>query len=184
MQQINEAVVNMEVQTIEADNFGWIVQQHQKKIFRILMFLVKDEGTAENLTQECFLRAFRNRDSFRGESNLETWLVRIALNLAYDYRRNRRWIFWRSVTQTDRIESMPVRDTCPTPERALLDKELLETVQAAVDRLSERQRTVFLLRYLEDMSLDEIAGVLRLPVGTVKSHLFRAVRSIRRVCGK
>jgi RNA polymerase sigma-70 factor (ECF subfamily) len=184
MQQINEAVVNMEVQTIEADNFGWIVQQHQKRIFRILMFLVKDEDTAENLTQECFLRAFRNRDSFRGESSLATWLLRIALNLAYDYRKSRRWIFWRSVTQTDQIESIPVRDTCPTPERVLLDKELLETVQAAVDRLPERQRTVFLLRYLEDMSLDEIAGVLRLPVGTVKSHLFRAVRSIRRVCGK
>jgi RNA polymerase sigma-70 factor (ECF subfamily) len=65
-----------------------------------------------------------------------------------------------------------------------LNKELLETVQAAVDRLSERQRTVFLLRYLEDMSLDEISGVLQLPVGTVKSHLFRAVRSIRRACGK
>jgi len=178
----DEAIVDMEIQTIEADDFDWIVQQHQKRIYRVLLFLVKDTDTAENLTQECFLRAFRRCRSFRGESSLATWLVRIAVNLTHDHRRNRRWAFWRRLHKTDQIETMPVWDVRRTPERAFLDKELLDAVQAAVDRLSERQRTVFLLRFVEEMSLEEISRVTGLPTGTVKTHLFRAVRSIRKTC--
>jgi len=177
-----ETVVDMEIQTIESDDFDWIVQQYQKRIYRVLLFMVKDADTAENLTQDCFLRAFRQRESFRGESSLATWLVSIAVNLAHDYRRNRRWAFWRRLKQTDQIEKIPVLDMQPTPEQAVLEKELLAEVQAAVDKLSERQRTVFLLRFIEDMSLDEIAGVMDMPTGTVKTHLFRAVTSIRRTC--
>ena len=184
MTQTDEAFADMETQAIEADDFDWIVPQHQKRIYRMLLFMVKDADTAESLTQECFLRAFRKRDSFRGESALATLLLRIAINLAYDHRRNRRRAFWRRLRREGQIENIPVQDFRQAPERALLDKELVQTVQSAVARLSERQRAVFMLRFLEEMSLDEIAGVMCLPVGTVKSHLFRATQSIRRACGR
>jgi RNA polymerase sigma-70 factor (ECF subfamily) len=100
-------VVNagLEMCSIEQD-FDWIVAQNQKQIYRTLLFLVRDADAAENLTQECFLRAFRMRSKFRGESTPATWLVRIAINLAQDHNRNRRWVFWRRLTRTDRIDAM------------------------------------------------------------------------------
>src|SRR5512146_1096135 len=97
---INSRVAGMEMCPIEQDSFEWIVFQNQKRIYRTLLFLVRDADAAETLTQECFLRAFRMRNEFRGESGVTTWLVRIAINLAHDHNRNRRWAFWRRLTRT------------------------------------------------------------------------------------
>ena len=86
----------MEMCPMEQDDFDGIVFQNQKRIYRTLLLLVRDADAAENLTQECFLHAFRMRNGFRGESGVATWLVRIAINLAHDHNRNRRWAFWSS----------------------------------------------------------------------------------------
>jgi RNA polymerase sigma-70 factor, ECF subfamily len=167
---------------IEQDDFDWIVFQNQKRIFRTLLFLVRDEDTAETLTQECFLRAFRMRHKFRGESGLTTWLMRIAINLAYDHNRNKRWTFWRRLTRTDWIQAMNLVDPRRSPEQAIIDSQSLNAVGSAVGRLSERQRTVFLLRFVEEMPLEEIAAVMDLRLGTVKSHLHRAIEAVRMAC--
>jgi len=95
MQQAGRAVVETDVRSIGPDDFDWIVSRHQQRIYRILLSIVKDRDMAEVLTQECFLRAYRKHASFRGDSSLATWLVRIAVNLAHDHARNRRRAFWR-----------------------------------------------------------------------------------------
>jgi RNA polymerase sigma-70 factor, ECF subfamily len=156
MSRTRTADTEMEMCPIEQDDFEWIVSQNQKRIYRTLLFLVRDADTAETLTQECFLRAFRKRGEFRGESSLATWLVRIAVNLARDHNRNRRWAFWRRLMRTDRIETIGLADSRRSPEQTIADRETLGTVWAAVERLAERQKTIFLLRFVEEMSLEEM----------------------------
>jgi RNA polymerase sigma-70 factor (ECF subfamily) len=172
----------MEMCPFEQDDFGLIVFQNQKRIYRTLLFLVRDSDAAENLTQECFLRAFRMRSKFRGESGLVTWLVRIAINLAHDHNRNRRWAFWRRLKRTDRIDAIDPVDSRRSPEQVMIDSESLSAVWSAVGRLSERQKAVFLLRFIEEIPLEEIAETMDLELGTVKSHLHRAVETVRKAC--
>ena len=166
----------------ELDDFEPVVQLHQRRIYRVLLGMVRDPDTAENLTQECFLKAYRSRASFRGEASVGTWLLKIAINLARDHRRSRARGFWQSLFSAsedvaDITESLP--DPHPSPERVLLAQEEVATVWAAVEELSPRQRAVFILRFVEEMSLEEIAQATSLKLGTVKAHLFRAVGSIR-----
>jgi RNA polymerase sigma-70 factor, ECF subfamily len=168
--------------TIEQDDFEQIVFQNQKRIFRTLLFLVRDSDAAENLTQECFLRAFRMRDQFRGESAVTTWLVRIAINLAYDHNRNRKWAFWRKLSRTEEINTASLVDSGRSPEQAMIESQSLNAVWIAVGRLSARQRTVFLLRFIEEMPLEDIGAVMGLKAGTVKSHLHRAIQAVRIAC--
>lgn len=182
MNRIKAAEPELHRQTIETADFDWIVFHHQKQVYRTLLFLVRDPDTAEALTQECFLRAFRTRDGFRGESSLTTWLVRIAINLAHDHNRSRRWAFWRRLTRTDRIDLLHAVDSRSSPEKAMIDGELMGAVGSAVERLSERQKTVFLLRFIEDMPLEAIAETLNVETGTVKSHLHRAIEAVRKTC--
>ncbi len=169
---------------IAAEEFDQIVRLYQQRIYRILLLLLADRDAADTLTQECFLRAFKQRTGFRREASLQTWLVRIAVNLAHDHRKNRRRAFWKRLLQASgRIESeealMGLEETHPSPERALLAREELLRVWTAVERLSQKQRTIFLLRFVEEMSLAEIAQTLKVELGTVKSHLFRAIGMVR-----
>ena len=86
---------------IAAEEFDHIVRSHQRRVFRVLFSLVRDRDLADNLTQDCFLRAYQKRATFRGEASVETWLIRIAVNLARDHARNRRLAFWRNILQRD-----------------------------------------------------------------------------------
>jgi RNA polymerase sigma-70 factor (ECF subfamily) len=144
--------------------------------------MLRDADEADNLTQECFLRAYQNLSTFRGESSLETWLLRIAANLARDHARNRKRSFWKRLLGLEGGEeqtSVPMVSPSPTPEQQLLAREEVDAVWRAARELSEQQRAVFLLRFVEEMELNEIGEVLRLRVGTVKSHLFRALQAVR-----
>lgn len=182
MNRIKVAESEMNRHAIESADFDWIVFHHQKQVYRTLLFLVRDADAAEALVQECFLRAFRMRNSFRGESNVATWLVRIAINLAHDHNRNRRWAFWRRLTRTDRIDLIRAVDVRRSAEQAVIDSESLNVIQSAVEKLTARQKTVFLLRFMEDMPLENIAEAMDLEIGTVKSHLHRAIEAVRGAC--
>ena len=173
------------VRGIPLETFDQLVVTHQRRIHRILLTLLRDGDAADTLTQEVFLRAFQKRADFRGEARVGTWLVRIALNLAKDHRRNRRLAFWRRLVRHDQsrdgTDVAPwVRDPAPSAERTIVAREQLAAIQVAVDRLSHRQRTCFVLRFVEAMTIEEIAEALQLEVGTVKAHLSRAVSTLRR----
>lgn len=183
MNRIKAAESKMDRHTIEPADFEWIVCHHQRQIYRTLLFLVRDPDAAEALVQECFLRAFKMRGSFRGESSIATWLVRIAINLAHDHNRNRRWAFWRNLTRTEQINQIHAVDARRSPEQAVIDSESLDAVRSAVENLSERQKMVFLLRFVEEMTLEDIAAAMNLEIGTVKSHLHRAIEAVKKACG-
>jgi len=168
---------------ITAADFEQIVRRYQRKVYRVLLLMLKNPEDADNLTQESFLRAYTSRKSFRGECSEQTWLIRIAVNLVRDHARNRRAGFWKRLLRleddgvvTDKGEPPSIK---PSPERGMLAREELDAVWRAVDGLSARQKEVFVLRFAEEMELKEIAEVLDLRIGTVKAQLFRAVTSVR-----
>jgi len=170
------------VEDAAQQEFATLVARLRPQIFRFLLASMRDVDMAETLTQECFLKAHRHWSSFRGESSAITWLMRIAINLQKDHWRNRRIQFWRhtrsnAVDADDASEWLPSNES--SPEQQLLAREQVKRVWQAVDGLSERQRTVFLLRYVEEMEIAEIGQATGLNEGTVKAHLSRAVGRVR-----
>ena len=169
-------------------DFEQVVRRHQRRVHRFLLMTLRDPEEADNLTQDCFLRAYLNRTSFRGEASVETWLLRIAANLVRDRARNRKAGFWKRLLglDGDGEDGLPTRIVSPhpSPEQRLLAEEEVEAVWEIVGQLSEQQRAVFTLRFVEEMELKEIAKILELRVGSVKSHLFRAVQALRSRLGE
>ncbi len=171
---------------IAAQEYSQMVASYRPQIFRFLLASTRDVDLAETLTQECFLKAHRHWSSFRGESTAMTWLMRIAINLQKDHWRNRRLQFWRqarteSVSAEDAGEWLPSGES--SPEQQLSAREQVGRVWKSVKGLSERQRTVFLLRYVEEMEIAEIGRATGLNQGTVKAHLSRALGRVRAELG-
>ncbi len=164
-------------------DFDRLVPEHQQRIYRILLGLLHDPDAADDLTQDCFVRAYQKRGGLRAASSVGTWLVSIAINLARDHVRNRRAGFWRrlfAAAPEERDQALAsMDDRQASAEKRLIAAQELSGVWRAVDALSQRQREVFLLRFVEDMTLDEIATATRMQVGTVKAHLSRAVSAVR-----
>jgi len=171
---------------LAAEEFDALVRRHQRRIYRVLLGQLRDHDAAETLTQECFLRAYQHRHRFRGESSAATWLVRIALNLAYDHAKSRRASFWKKLFASRRrdqesearhVAELP--DAQASPEQQVLAREAARAVWSAAAELPEKQRAVFLLRFVEDMTLAEIAESTGSELGTVKAHLHRALINVR-----
>jgi len=163
--------------------FDDVVREHQSRIYRVLWCELRDDEAAATLTQDCFLKAYRGRAEFRGDSSVQTWLVRIAINLARDYQRSRRHRFWRKLlggnAKEAELATEMAEDNAPLADRALIARQQLERTMAAVATLSPQQRTVFHLRFIEELSLEEVATTMGIEIGTVKSHLSRAVKALR-----
>ena len=164
------------------DDMDYLVTTYEQRIFRFHLSSLRDRDVALSLTQDTFVRAWAARASFRGDCAISTWLMRIALNLIRDHTRTERFRFWKraaltAVDVSDVSEHLPNRDS--SPESRLIAHEQLALVWNTVAQLSDRQRNIFLLRFVEELELSEIAGITSLPISTVKTHLYRALAAIR-----
>lgn len=162
--------------------FGLLVSKYQRKLMRLLSRLVRDSAEVEDVAQETFIKAYRALPSFRGDSAFYTWLYRIGINTAKNFlvsqgRRAPTLTGFDSEEAETFEEGEQLRDN-NTPERLMLSKQIAETVDAAMDSLPEELRTAIMLRELEGMSYEEIAGVMECPIGTVRSRIFRAREAI------
>jgi len=171
-----------------AGDFEAMVQLYRRKVFRFALASLRDIDAAESVTQDCFLRAYQSRERFEQRCSLQTWLMQIAVNLIRDHARNRRLQFWKRANRTaQRMEAaaVAIADRGRTPEAQALLRERVAAIWSAAGRLPAKQRTVFLLRFVEEMDLLEIAAATGMKEGTVKTHLFRALRAVRdRIGGK
>jgi len=164
------------------ETFDALVERSQKRVFRIVYALVRDADIAASLTQDTFLRAYRARERFRGEAASDTWLVSIALNVARDHLKSRRQSFWRRLVRgADPVllDGAGARPPLPSAERALLAREDVARVFETVRSLSPQQREVFVLRFVDEMAITDIAAALQVTAGTVKAHLHRATTAVR-----
>jgi RNA polymerase sigma-70 factor (ECF subfamily) len=170
--------------------FEALVRQYQGKAFAIAYNMCSgDSEEARELTQESFLRAFRGLKNFHGKSSFYTWFYRILINTCLDGRRRRnRWeglfSFWRrgnrGKASIDEI-NVGYQDSkeYSNPMAALNNKQLAQEIKQALSSLPEKQRVVFQLKVLHGMRIREIAKIMGLAEGTVKSHLFRATHFMR-----
>ena len=170
------------VQRGEKRAFDLLVAKYQRKLFRLLSRLIRDQAEIEDVAQEAFIKAYRALPNFRGESAFYTWLYRIAINTAKNYlvAQGR-----RAPTQTEteiedaeNFEDGESLRTEDTPDRMLLSKQVAEAVNRAIERLPEDLRTAIVLRELEGLSYEEIAVSMNCPIGTVRSRIFRAREAV------
>jgi RNA polymerase sigma-70 factor (ECF subfamily) len=166
----------------DLEDIDELVRIHRSSVLRHAWWLLKDRDLAESVTQDCFLRAFKARALYRGQCSVRTWLLAIATNLVRDTARSRGFRFWKQVnTSAVDVHELGSRLACrqQTAEANLLVREKLRHLWATVDGLPGKQRTVFLLRFVEEMPVSEIADSTGLNLSTVKSLLYRALRTVR-----
>jgi RNA polymerase sigma-70 factor (ECF subfamily) len=155
---------------------------YRSRLLRFVAYSTGDQDLAETIVQDCLLKAYNARESFRGDCSVYTWLAHIALNLVRDHQRTRKFQFWRRVERTapdlsEMASLLPSGQS--SPERQMLARERAEQVTAALEDLSANQRTIFLMRFIEEMELQEICQATGMQISTVKTHLHRAVKAVR-----
>ena len=162
--------------------FDLLVTKYQRKLGRLLSRFIRDPAEVEDVSQEAFIKAYRALPSFRGDSAFYTWLYRIGINTAKNYlvaqgRRAPTSTEFDS-EEAETFESADQLRDINTPESLLLSKQIGETVNGAIDALPEELRTAIVLREIEGLSYEEIAGMMDCPIGTVRSRIFRAREAV------
>jgi len=167
------------------DAYEILIQRYQQPVYNLVYRLMNDPSDVSDIVQEVFLKVFKNIGSFRGNSSLKTWIYRIAVNEAYNHRR------WFCRHQRREVALGPeegvrsyadsLADPSRTPFDQAADHETFALVEAALDKLNPKFRTVVVLRDIEDLSYEEIATVLNVSIGTVKSRILRGREALRKI---
>ncbi|HJA49067.1 MAG TPA: sigma-70 family RNA polymerase sigma factor [Candidatus Agathobaculum intestinipullorum] len=165
----------------ETAAFEELVRLYEKRVYAVALRSSGNPEDAADIVQEVFLRAWRSIESFRGDSGLSTWLFRITMNLCVDHARHKHAQPQTQPIVTDDETERPLPDPAPTPEEHLDNRELGRELAAALEEISEEHRRIVLLRDVSGMSYTEIAEVLEISEGTVKSRLSRARIALRKV---
>lgn len=162
--------------------FDLLVLKYQRKIMRLLSRMIREPGEVEDVAQEAFIKAYRALPQFRGDSAFYTWLYRIAINTARNWQAaNSRRPSAPSIIETEDGETFSQIDNLTdisTPESMMASRQIVDTVNAAIDALPEELRTAIVLREIEGMSYEDIAQSMDCPIGTVRSRIFRAREAI------
>ena len=160
----------------DLDAFETLYHKYKEQLYRTALAITNDRGAAEEILQDCFLRAYDHIDRVDGRSSLRPWLHRIIVNLSYNWAAKRRL----RLISLEHVFGRLLMTSYGSPERAFERDELLQVVFEAIRSLSMPQRVVIVLFYLQGFSLAEIAYVVDSPVGTVKSRLHNARKALRK----
>ncbi len=176
---IDEPVLIQRARGGDLPAFRQIVEEYKMMVYRLALDMTGNPDDADDISQEVFLRAYKSLASFRGESKIRTWLYRIAVNICLDHRskKNSRLVELRDDMEGDENIARDLHQ--PLPDMSAGSHMIQGHIQKALEKLSPRERSVFVLRHYNDMSLKEIAATLSVTLGTVKSTLFRAVEKLQ-----
>lgn len=166
---------------IDVRDFGAWMSAEQKRICLLCNRLLQDRDEADSATQDTFLKAYQALKRIDTPDDPARWVTRIAVNTCLDRLRSRKWQFWRRRPSPEDEQAILAGTASGTPnaEQQILAGQIGIRLASAMERLSARQRAVFTLRHYDNCSLEEIAQVLDLEVGTVKAHMFRAISKLR-----
>ena len=156
----------------DTQSFGLLVERYQDRLFNTLLRFTGSRHDASDLVQDAFIQALVKLESFRGDAQFYTWLYRIAMNLSLSQRRRKRPVASVDAAK-DQLGEEPIEEN-HGPEQSLITKERAQLVQHALLQLGDEHRQILVLREMESCSYDEIGEILDVPVGTVRSRLFRA----------
>ena len=159
-------------------SFSKLMNRYRDSIYFMVLKMVHNRDDAEDLTIEAFGKAFNNISNYSADFAFSTWLFKIATNNSIDFIRKKRLqtTSLDQKTQTDDGEITPiaVKDHNPDPEESMMKDQRAQKIRGAIEQLSPKYRTLIELRYLDELSYEEIAEKLDIPLGTVKAQLFRA----------
>ena len=161
--------------------FETLVLDNQKNVYNLALKMTKDEEDALDISQEVFLKAYSSLKSFRGESRFSVWLYRMTYNMCLDFLRRKKRAPETSLTQVDAdgdLHDLDVPDSGSTPEEDVLQRELRITLAESIDELGAMHREILVMREITGMNYTDIAAVLRISEGTVKSRLARARKNL------
>jgi RNA polymerase sigma-70 factor (ECF subfamily) len=164
--------------------FEEILLRHQDKIYNLCRRMLGNSHDAEDATQDVFLKAYQNINKFKPEASLYTWLFRIAVNTCIDYKREP---FFESLFKSSKEGDVFVVDSptgSPSPDRLYESKQISDAIQLTLSRLPVKLRAVIVLKEIEGLSYEEIAEVLDVSIGTVKSRISRARDDLKEVLKK
>jgi len=167
--------------------FEDFVKQYEKKVYSLALRYTRNSADAMDLSQEIFIKVYTHLSDFRKEGKFSTWLHRIAVNASLDFLRKERKITLVSLSDEDQSGNeitLDIKDKAPTPEESFLKKEQMDALAASIDGLQEDYKTILILRDVQGFSYDEIAEILHLEGGTVKSRIFRAREALRKLISK
>ena len=163
----------------DADAFEQLVAAYRDQVFRLALRMCGNEADADEVAQEAFLSAWKALPNFRGDSQFSTWLYQLTSHAAIDLmRREKRQIAAEDITEV----SAP--DPAPGPQQQAEQSETRQAVRDAMAQLSPEYRQIVVLRFLQELSYEEIGTVLKLPPGTVKSRLNRAKAQLKDILSK
>ena len=167
---------------VSGDFASWMLSE-QRRVYSLCRRLLQDPDDADCATQDVFLKAYQalQREDAKALDDPARWLTRIAVNTCLDRLRSQKWQLWRRrpSPEDEAIILAKTASRRPEAEERYYATEIMARIDAALTRLSGRQRVVFALRHYEDKSLEEIGQILGLDIGTVKAHMFRAVAKLR-----
>lgn len=155
-----------------AEEFEEIASEHENRVYRMCYHMMGNQQDAMDCAQEAMLRAFRSFPSFRRESGAATWLTRIAMNVCVDELRKRKKVL--SLDELREKSGFDVADAAPGAYARLEEKERIVILRESLQKLPDEVRQLIVLRDMEGMSYDEMAALLEIPLGTVKSRINRA----------
>ncbi|NWQ44471.1 RNA polymerase sigma factor SigW [Bacillus sp. EB106-08-02-XG196] len=180
-----EALIKKRIKQVikgDQDAFAEIVEIYSNSIFQLGYRMLGNRHEAEDIAQEAFIRAYVNIKSFNQDLKFSTWLFRIATNLCIDRIRKKKPDYYldAEVSGTDGLTMYSqLSSNSPLPENELESLELQETVQTEILKLPEKYRSVIVLKYMEELSLNEISEILDMPLGTVKTRIHRGREALR-----
>mgnify|MGYP000194944464 FL=1 len=165
----------------DTNAFGTLVASYEKFIFNVACKMFSNSEDASDIAQEALIKAYKNIDKFDFNSSFSTWLYRITVNACIDEMRRRKGRESISIDAEDEESGLAVQieDTSLGAEERVIQNETVSEVRAAIDKLSEEHKTVIILRDLQDMTYEQVAQTLDLSIGTVKSRLARARKSLK-----
>ena len=167
----------------DRDAFAELVELYKDKVYQVSYRMLGNAQEAEDVAQETFLRVYANIGNYDPSYKFSTWIYRIATNLCIDHLRKRKQVYSldRELEGTDGLDWHDrLADQGPNPEESLLTGELQGQVQEAIESLTPKYRSIITLRYIEDLSLNEISEVLKLPVSTIKTRIHRGREALRK----
>lgn len=184
LEAADDPTLVLQVQRGNPAAFEALMRRYNRRLYRTARAILKDDAAAEDALQEGYMAAYRHIGDFRGEAQLGTWLTRIVVNQALQALRKtrREQVVVLFDERADELEDVAERADPPltgTPEKAMLRTEMRRLIERKIDELPEGYRTVFMLREVEDMTVEETAASLGIPAATVRSRLFRAKARLR-----
>jgi RNA polymerase sigma-70 factor (ECF subfamily) len=187
--RVEEAAIVAELKAGSEEAYAWLIAEFQRPVYGLVYRMVSDPADAADTTQDVFLKVFRGMKQFHGESSLKTWIYRIALHEAANRKR---WWFRHKARETsiepadadgfggqDEAMRNAMTDQRDSPFESVAHHEVQQRVDAELRKVGEPYRTALILRDLEEMSYEEIAEVLQISLGTVKSRLTRGRQALK-----